>query len=250
MKLTRAEVIASFGIACTLSACGADSVTQGKPKGERSIHQVQQTLPVNPQADTVSRREQRTAHQALTENIKNLPKSSLEAFLPEGTSLLSSATGDLNGDGSVDAAIVADPGPTGNEISREKPSRIVILLVRTDGVLQEKKRNISLVPCEKCGGMAGDPFGYLKIEDSTITIVVESGSPSVHWSEEYEFDYSPELEDWTLRQVEHRVTDRIDDRSEQRRWSSAVLGEIRFGEFDRTSLPHPITLLERDQKDH
>ncbi len=87
------------------------------------------------------------------------------------------------------------------------------------------------------------------MRNGAFIAVIEGGSPSVHWSESYEFDYISGLGDWVLRRVEHGVSDRIDDQNKQQKWTAAELGEVRFEDFDRSKLPHPITLLESNHKE-
>lgn len=246
MRLTHMAAAMVIGAAGTLAACGAGGASQAT--GNAEVKAQEEQMQPAPEGDTPKRQAQSPKARSETpkDGAEGASSNELESFLPEGATMLSSANGDLNRDGRMDAVLVADPARTGKEFAGEGPSRVVLLLIRDEsGQLRKAKQNGALIPCEKCGGMAGDPFGYVQAKDGVLTTVVEGGSPSVHWSEVCEFDYRPDLQDWILRQVELSASDKIDDKSKQETLTSADLGEVRFEDFDRAKLPHPTTLLQR-----
>lgn len=246
MKLAHMAAAIAIGTAGTLAACGAGGTSQAT--GNDGVAAKEEQMRPSPEDDAPERQVQSQKAGSQTPDGRDDGASSdgLEAFLPEGSTILSSARGDLNRDGRMDAVLVADPAHTGKEFAGEGPSRVVLLLIRdASGQLRKAKQNGALIPCKKCGGMAGDPFGYVQAKDGVLTTVVEGGSPSVRWSEVCEFDYRPDLQDWILRHVELSVSDKIDDESKQKTLTGAELGEVRFEDFDRTKLPHPASLLQR-----
>lgn len=89
-------------------------------------------------------------------------------FIPEGMEALDVLRGDLTGDGRSDALLIATaPSKSGEKLGQGQP-RIVILIVQDkDGSLRQAGRNAKIVPCERCGGIAGDPYAYARIENGT-----------------------------------------------------------------------------------
>jgi hypothetical protein len=232
MKLSQAVAIAVLGVANTLAACGAESRPQADSTS--TLPDEKQVLPVSKTSRPANQEQpHETASGTSQSKPQNASKDNLEIFLPKGATLLSSAVGDLNGDGRIDAAIVADPARTGKEFAGDGPSRIVMLLIRNENGQLKK----TLVPCAKCGGMAGDPFEFLQVKASTFVVVVSGGSPSSRWSEVYEFYYESDLNDWILRSVDRGVSDRIDGQVKQEILTKKDLGIIRFQDLDRSTLP-------------
>lgn len=72
--------------------------------------------------------------------------------------------------------LVLDPPSTGNEKLREGAKRDLLILIRNaTGPLQKVAQNDKIVPCARCGGIAGDPFSYLQIGKDSFTAVSEGG---------------------------------------------------------------------------
>ena len=161
----------------------------------------------------------------------------LKAFATGGVKLLDSKTGDLNGDGKLDALLVIDPPTSGNEKLGEGPARTVLLLVRdATGTLQKTAQNDKIVPCAQCGGIAGDPYSYTQLADNGFTIVTEGGSRQ-HWSNEYTFAYSAEQKDWLLREVKREVVDQDTGKQKKLDLTPQQFGVIKFKDFDPSTLP-------------
>lgn len=163
-------------------------------------------------------------------------KDELQAFAGGGTRILSSQIGDLNGDGRPDALIVLDP-PSTSQTAGEGPSRPVLLVIRNaDGHLQVAARNDRIVPCERCGGLAGDPFGYARIDKEGFTLVTEGGSRE-HWWNEYTFKYDTAQRNWMLEKVHRGVGDTLEDNSSEITLTARDFGMVRFEDFDPSTLP-------------
>ncbi|TCV97219.1 uncharacterized protein YecT (DUF1311 family) [Luteibacter rhizovicinus] len=161
----------------------------------------------------------------------------LKAFATGGAKILDSQTGDLNGDGRADAVLVLDPPDNGNEKLGEGPARDVVLLVRdASGQLQKFAHNNRIVPCASCGGVAGDPFGYTRLEPGQFT-VVNGGGGREHWADEYTFKYSAEKKDWLVAKVVRRVEDRETGKKKQLELTAKELGTVTFKDFDPSHLP-------------
>lgn len=168
---------------------------------------------------------------------KDATVSELKSFVDDGATVLASQRGDLNGDGVQDVVLVLDHPKSSDDQLGEGAHRSLLLLIRDDaGQLSKAKQNDAIVPCAKCGGIAGDPFGYVRVEKGAFMVLVEGGSRE-RWSDEYVFGYSGEEQDWLLDKVIHGVTDTITGEAEQTELTRKDFGVIRFEEFDPSKLP-------------
>lgn len=161
----------------------------------------------------------------------------LKAFATGGSKILDAQTGDLTGAGRNDALLVLDPPGSSNQKLGEGPSRNVVLLVRdANGQLQKFAHNDRIVPCASCGGIAGDPFGYVRLEPGQFTIV-NGGGGREHWADEFTFKYVPEQKDWLIARVVRRVEDRETGEKKVIDLTGSTLGTVKFQDFDPSHLP-------------
>jgi hypothetical protein len=164
----------------------------------------------------------------------------LNAFAVNGTTILASETGDLNGDGRSDALVVLDPPEKGGEEADKGVSRTVLLLIRdANGVLQKVGQNDTIVPCSRCGGLLGDPFGYIRIDKDGFTVVIEGGSRQ-RWSSEYTFQYTAQSNDWHLWKVERGAYDQISEERISKTFTRGDFGQIAFSDFDPSEIPEVV----------
>ena len=156
--------------------------------------------------------------------------------MPPESKLVIAQRGDLNSDGQPDAILVIDPQTT-DEKSDEGIPRSVVLLVRdASGQLHKAAQNDKIVPCARCGGMMGDPFGYIRIDKSGFTVLNEGGSRE-RWSDEFTFRYSPESKDWALSKVVRSAYDTISSQNKTTESSQSDFGIKKFAAFDPADLP-------------
>ncbi|MDL9998456.1 hypothetical protein QTI24_07590 [Variovorax sp. J22P240] len=162
--------------------------------------------------------------------------SELRALEVNGARVLSSQFGDLNGDGRSDALVVVDPASEG-QAAGKGPSRTVLLLIRdADGHLQRVAQNDRIIPCERCGGLAGDPFGYARIDKEGFTLVTEGGSRE-RWGNEFTFKFATEQEAWILEVVRRGVRDTATGATRKFTLTAKQLGKVKFEDFDPSTLP-------------
>lgn len=167
---------------------------------------------------------------------KQSTKDELQVFEVDGMRILDSQVGDLNGDGRLDALIVLDP-PSTDEMAGQGPSRTVLLAIRNaQGHLQVAARNDKIVLCHRCGGLAGDPFGYARIDKGGFTLVTEGGSRG-HWWNRYTFKYTAAQGNWLIEEVQRGVKDSIDGSAIELTLTDEKLGIVRFADFDSSTLP-------------
>ena len=214
--LTCAVVIAG----CQMGA-PATAATDSSPEKAKTESAV-------PMADTTEQE---------TSSHKEATVAELNAFAEGNSKILSSQQGDLSDNGAQGAVLVIDHPGIGSEMLGEGAPRSVLLLTRDSaGKLQKAKQNDRIVPCAQCGGMAGDPFGYVRVDKGGFTALVEGGSRE-RWSDEYIFKYSAEQQDWLLDKAVRAVTDTETGEEKHIELSGKDFGTIRFEEFDPKTLP-------------
>lgn len=161
----------------------------------------------------------------------------LRAFADGNTNVLDIQQGDLEGNGGQGAVLVLDHPGTGNEKLGEGKPRSLLLITRDGaGRLQQVGRNDLLIPCAQCGGLAGDPFGYIQVNDGRFTVLTEGGSRE-RWSNEYAFKYSAGQQGWVLEKAVRTVVDTETGEEKRIELTSEQFGSIRFDEFDPEVLP-------------
>lgn len=162
--------------------------------------------------------------------------TNLTAFVPAGAKVLDAQRGDLDGLGGKGVVLVIDPPSTGSEKLGEGEPRTVALLTEDEsGSLAKVVENSRIIPCARCGGIAGDPYGYSRIDNGTITISTSGGSRE-RWANDYTFRYAPDSSTWVLNKVVRQVTDSATDQSKTLELTAADFGRIPFADFDPANL--------------
>jgi len=180
----------------------------------------------------------RTAHAGDVPIPAEMDPQALTALLPAGAKAIDSVVGDLTGrDLQEGVVVVEQTGDTTDGTLGNGPERTVILLARdASGRLHEAARNNRIVPCARCGGIAGDPYGYIRVDAGELTISVSGGSRE-RWFADYVFRYEPTHAQWFIDRVERGVKDTQTDVGERQTLRRADLGEIGFASFDPGRLP-------------
>ena len=157
----------------------------------------------------------------------------LHSHIPSGSKLLDSKIGDLDGDGRPDALLVLDYSKGNEKLGEGSPRTIVVLVRDANGALRKVAQNDKLVPCETCGGIVGDPYGYVRVENGRFTVAVGGGSRE-RWSDDYTFAYADG--DWFVDRVLRSVSDPDTGAEKQKALTAKELGKVRFGDFDPSQL--------------
>jgi hypothetical protein len=161
----------------------------------------------------------------------------LTSFATGGARVLDSKLGDITGDGRGGAVLVLDPASHDSERLGEGSARDVILLVRdASGHLSKVASNKRIVPCGSCGGVAGDPYGYVRVEAGKLMVAVGGGSRE-RWADEYSFTYVNARKDWFVSSVHRKVIDTETDKEKHVDLTATELGTISFSDFDPSHLP-------------
>jgi hypothetical protein len=114
-------------------------------------------------------------------------------FIPAEYDTLVTASGDLNKDKSSDYAIVLKSkkeetfDPSIND-SDSLPSRLLIILFKSDKGYRLAGKTDKLIMCSQCGGIFGDPFEGIEIVNGILTVNHYGGS-AWRWSYTHKFRY-------------------------------------------------------------
>jgi hypothetical protein len=161
----------------------------------------------------------------------------LNAFATNGARIMDTLTGDLNNDGRPDALLVLDPPADSSQKLGEGAPRTVLLLIRgEDGKLHQAASNQKVVPCATCGGVSGDPYGFVQLEPGQFT-VRNGGGGRERWSDEFTVKYSADRKDWLLAKAMRSVTDQDTDKHKLLELTPKDFGDIAFKDFDPAKLP-------------
>ena len=119
--------------------------------------------------------------QKSSEVLLYIPKegTSITDFIPKGYDTIRTAHGDLNKDGKEDIVMVLkdvreDKTESGSEI-REK-NRLLLILFSTGKGWQLAGKSGDVILCEDCGGMHGDPFGDISVENGLVATENDLGT--------------------------------------------------------------------------
>lgn len=221
--MTHGKLIALL-LTFSVAACNASSLAEQEALPPASATGTAEKPLVESSEDQANMRQENGANE-------------LSRFVEPGLTILTSQVGDLNADGAQDVVLVLNRAGSGDEKLGEGAFRSVVLLVRdASGQLQKARQNDKIVPCARCGGVAGDPFGYVRVEQGAFTALNEGGSRE-RWSSEYTFRYSADNKDWLLDKVTRTVSDTISGQDRQTALEKNDLGSITFEDFDPSKLP-------------
>lgn len=153
-------------------------------------------------------------------------------FVPPGGKILDSQRGDLDGQGDLGALLIFDPPASrGKRLGDGEPRTVMLLIGSGSAPLRKVAENSRIIPCAKCGGLAGDPYGYSRIEKGRFTIAISGGSRQ-RWSAEYLFEYSPQSHDWHLQQAKREAYDQISEDLISKTFTPKDFGQVSFSDFD------------------
>lgn len=179
----------------------------------------------------------------------NATMHTVDFFVPAGMKAVETLRGDLTGAGRSDALVIVSPPPTGKEKLGEGAPRTVILLTQdAAGSLEKAAENARIVPCARCGGLAGDPYAFSRIEKGRFTISLSGGSRE-RWADDFAFHYAPEQKTWLLEKVTRELTDTETEQHKALELTSKDFGQVAFADFDPASLPKPAPLEQQGSAD-
>ncbi len=171
---------------------------------------------------------------AATQGAASSDTAELLQFTPDPSRIRMERRGDLDGDGDEDVLLVLAPRPGADT---RFDSRTLLVLVRgADGKLAKAVDNPEAIPCERCGGMMGDPLQDISIDKSGFTLRLEGGSREL-WSQTFRFDYSRKDAMWMLVSIKQGGADRATGDVAGKRRSVEDFGAIPLDRFSIGEFP-------------
>jgi hypothetical protein len=166
----------------------------------------------------------------------------LMQFIPEGYTILDSASGNLNFDGYNDMVLVlAVKGE--DTIHNNPPKRLVEILYGKEGEgYSLATKSLTCIYTRDMGGVSfSDPYSGIKTDKGSFTILLYGGMGSGQWSLDVTFKFQGSNSNWHLDQTDYSLY-KIDFSEENDSQSIEVadnkvktakdFGLVRFEEFN------------------
>ncbi len=125
----------------------------------------------------------------------NLIVESFQDFVPKDYFLLDSAVGNIDENNTQHIALVCAPNSEKNIDTFIETNRIIILLQKKNNLLKIIASNDALVLCKSCGGIFGDPYNGVSLNNNILSVSNYGGS-AWRWSQNYTFRF--QQESWEL----------------------------------------------------
>lgn len=168
------------------------------------------------------------------QEFDKLPNEILE-FTPTNYSVLDIVSGDLNFDRINDYLLVLRKNgedTLSNIIDNPEKRPLLILLRDQNNKLQLAKRNDNSVYCFDCGGMLGDPFVGVEINNDYFSVEHYGGS-AWRWSRTITYKYSKEDKDWYLyKDILKSFHASEPEKEEIKIRTEKDFGKVKFEDFD------------------
>lgn len=131
--------------------------------------------------------------------INDLPKS-LTQHIPAGYVAMDTLSGDLNRDSYNDFIMVVKKVDEDTIFSYDPVRPLLLFTGQGDGTLKFKEKNNDAVMCIGCGGVMGDPYMGVVINNGYFSVEHYGGS-AWRWTKIYTFKYLREEDTWILHKV-------------------------------------------------
>ncbi|MGH1335914.1 MAG: hypothetical protein ACRBFS_07280 [Aureispira sp.] len=136
--------------------------------------------------------------------------NAVEAFIGAGQTLLREVEGDLNNDGIPDKVIVLEnPANKAQPDELSPPRSLVILQGNPQGQYRLWASSDKVVLCAQCGGIIGDPFRTIQIDQEAIILQQDGGSRE-RWERNSSIALHPTTEEWIIVKDKLTVVDTYD----------------------------------------
>ena len=123
----------------------------------------------------------------------------VEDFIPPDMMLIEEAEGHLNNDDLLDHVLVLKMiDEDGDDLSELKRHLMIIIGDENHGLMLMVD-NPNILFCKSCGGVFGDPYDALAIDEKSFSISHYGGSAD-RWSRTATFEYNEELDDWVIKE--------------------------------------------------
>ncbi|MBB3804381.1 glucose/arabinose dehydrogenase [Xanthomonas arboricola] len=225
--------VLATALAIALAACNGPQAAAGAPETPAATAAAATSQPSTPNSPP-----------SATSTQGTVPMGTIDSFVPAGSKALETIRGDLTGAGRSDALLVVSPPSTGTEKLGEGTPRTVMLLTQqADGAFQKAAENSKIVPCARCGGLAGDPYAFSRIQPGQFTISISGGSRE-RWADDFTFKYSADKRTWLLDKVVRDLSDTETEQHNTLELTTNDFGMVAFQEFDPATLKKTAALDE------
>ena len=159
-------------------------------------------------------------------------QSTWSRFMPDSYVILDSVSGFINEDAHKDWVVVLKIATETPDSSSLRP--VLVFLSDEMGVLNLYSRNDSVVLCADCGGMLGDPYLGVELDQQVITFSFYGGA-NERWTRTIRFQYLPEKNEIVLKNDEG-LDFWATDPDNQRAYTSNPedFGKLLFRDFSNT----------------
>ncbi|MDZ4845680.1 MAG: hypothetical protein SH857_09040 [Chitinophagales bacterium] len=153
----------------------------------------------------------------------------LKELIPAGFSILDTVTGDLNHDGYPDYLLVLKNDA--EQLAPDTARPLLILHGQQDGSCKAVARNDSIVLCFGCGGVMGDPYTGITVQNNSFTIA-HSGGSAWRWSRVITFKYDKKLRNYILHEDTGESFHATEpDKAESHTYRKEMWGKVEFEEY-------------------
>ena len=166
-------------------------------------------------------------------NKQETLESRVLPFIPEGYTVLFTASGNLNLDKYEDVILVVERKGEMGDFFQEEDRALLILLGQSGGKYKLAARNDKLVYNSYEGGTLGDAFQKVVINDGYFSVENMGGSREM-WTRIITFKYSKEDKTWYLHTDGGDIIDRLDPDNMTTNVKTTIdFGKVAFEQFDR-----------------
>ncbi len=116
-------------------------------------------------------------------------------LVPQGFTILDSASGDLNRDGLKDYVVILKNDHEDEIGDTTRP--LLLIMGRTGGSFKLQERNDNVVMCKNCGGVFGDPYAAIVIKNNYFSIEHYGGS-NWRWTRVITFRFDAKTKSFLL----------------------------------------------------
>jgi hypothetical protein len=127
------------------------------------------------------------AQQSVLSKIPPAGKT-IQAFIPKGYDTIATTTGDLNKDGREDIVLCMRYNGEDSFDIDEEPQRLLIILFKQNEVYKVGGKSAEVLMCRHCGGMYGDPYSGVQINNGILQVHHYGGS-AWRWVEHRKFRF-------------------------------------------------------------
>ena len=183
--------------------------------------------------DTTSHKRQLNIRAAAnsTANFDSLP-ANIANYLPTNNELLIDyQQADLNNDHLPDLLLVMEQATDTTQTDQNGTRQLYILLQQNGGLYKLAAQNNKVVYCQTCGGVMGDPYMGIAINNDGSFTVSNYGGSAWRWGIDFTFAYKNNDFFW-IKETSTTFSSTDPEHGETKQRTETQLGTVRFNDFD------------------